>query len=304
MKVVLQPQNGYINRIQALASAVLLAREIGAELDVQWVPSSAAPAELREIFSESFLEKFFVEPQVWKLDPYLNLTDRGKVVTLAGLERGEQVFMEELQELMSANPQISEFRISAGGKFALGGLSEHFTILRGQFYRKELQFISDIEYRARSLHDGHGPYLGVHLRYSDRSHQAPRRSSVLRAVLDLASRLEVSEVFLASDEPSERDRWRSTMTSKGLRPWIAVSDLPFSVRSALPALVDWRLLSLSEGIVFFSESSFGEEAAVAAGKNVESISLRGSPMSKVIAIVQEYIRAIVTYPKRHFFHKI
>ncbi len=58
MKVVLQPQNAYINRIQSLASAVLLAREIGAELEVQWVPSPAAPAEFSEIFSESFLENF------------------------------------------------------------------------------------------------------------------------------------------------------------------------------------------------------------------------------------------------------
>jgi len=300
VKVIVQPQNGYINRIQALASSALLAREIGADFEVQWSTSSAAPAVVDELFAPEFLQRFFVAPQVWNLEHYLNLIDAGTAVTLAGLDLGEQVFMQELKQLISANPQISEIRISAGGKFALDGLTEQFADKRGEFYREELQFSSEIESRARALFDVHGPYVGVHLRYSDRSHQAPRKNSILSATLGAASRLGIQNVFLASDDLRERDYWEATLKSKGLRPWTVSYEQALPERSAVPALVDWRVLANSAGVVYFSESSFGEEAAVAAGNLSDSASLQGSHWSELTSTVAQYSHALVTYPKRHF----
>ncbi len=303
MKVIIQPQNGYINRIQAIASSALLAREIGADFEVYWIPSAAAPAKPEDIFSLGLLECFAAEPVAWSLEPYLNYDSVSRVVTLAGLDRGEQAFMSELGILLESGVPIDEIRISAGGKFSLGGLGSNSVVDRSGFYRDELRFSSEIESAVESYLSGRGGFLGLHLRYSDRNHQAPTRSQVLKALAEVAQNTGVSRVFVATDSPNELPWWKSELEGLGLAPW-CVDGAQVSrqnPRAALSALIDWRLLSKSDGVVYFSESSFGEEAAVASGNFNDSIAVKRSGGRAFWVRIQAYLFAGLTYPKRHFF---
>jgi hypothetical protein len=301
VKVIVQPQNGYINRIQALASSALLAREIGAEFEVQWVPEPVAPAKPPEIFSAEFLERFSSEPPVWELEPYLNYDPVGQVVTLAGLDRGEQVFMPELKDLLESDNPVSEIRISAGGKFALGGMDSKFAGSRRDYYQGFLELRVEIEREAKSLATAHEEYLGLHLRYSDRDHQAPTRRQTIRAVKAARDVTGINKVFIATDTPSELQWWQERLHGVGISTWLNSENSPSIGESgtAAQALIDWRLLGGSRGVVYFAESSFGEEAAVAAGCETSSFALSPSAARAYFVSFRKYVNAAITYPKRH-----
>lgn len=302
MKVIVQPQNGYINRIQALASSALLARELGAEFEVQWIPSPAAPASPDSIFSPQFLECFAPNPSTWELEPYLNFDSANGVVSLAGLDKGEQVFMPELKSLLESGCVVSEIRISAGGKFSLGGEDVGFSISRSNFYRNELEFTKVIEDAVADAIADHGDYLGLHLRYSDRNHEAPTRRKVLEAVKSLARSSGISSMYVASDSPTALKWWTGKLRNLGLEPWWlnSVDQDRSDPNSAISALVDWKLLASSKAMIYFSQSSFGEEAAVASNGGVKSIALETSRARRTFAIFGNYVRAALSYPRRHW----
>jgi hypothetical protein len=302
VKVIVQPQNGYINRIQALASSALLAREIDAEFEVQWVSDSTAPADSAHIFSPEFLKCFASEPEAWSLEPYLNYDSVSRVVTLAGLDRGEQVFMPELEALLQSGQAVSEIRISAGGKFSLGGAESVFASARAGFYREELVFSAPIESAVASELADRGEYLGLHLRYSDRNHQAPTRKQTLKAVQELARISGIPDVFIATDTPSDLPWWKSELENIGLSVWwVAVKDWNRNApEAALGALVDWQLLTKSHAMVYFSESSFGEEASVCCVEVPPSVALVPSLTRGVVISLKRYLDSLFTYPKRHW----
>ncbi len=107
-------------------------------------------------------------------------------------------------------------------------------------------------------------------------------------------------MFLASDDALQRDQWEKRLKETGLHPWFLVQDQEEKFRSALPALVDWRVLTYSRGVVFFSASSFGEEAPVAVNGGISSIGLDGSQWSRWSSKIGEYGKALATYPQRNF----
>ena len=302
MKVILQPQNGYINRIQALASAALLARELGAEFEVQWIPSPAAPANPESIFSPEFLECFAPSPSAWELKPYLNYDPVSAVVTLAGLDKGEQTFMPDLKSLLESDCVISEIRISAGGKFSISQKCSSFLEDRRSFYKEDLKLSSEIEGEVVSQVLAQVDYIGLHLRYSDRNHQAPTRRQTLRAVKAVCITTNVSSVFIATDTPSSLKWWRKKLQNFGISAWWFDPEIVIGNpdREAKMALIDWRILGNSKGVVYFAESSFGEEAAVASGCDRKSIGLSTSVIRTRFVRLGQHFRSTLTYPKRHF----
>jgi hypothetical protein len=197
--------------------------------------------------------------------------------------------------------------IRAGGKFTLDGgavLSSDearaFARRRHDSYQA-LPLHPDIEGPAAEAAVTHDPFVGLHLRYSDRSHQAPMRKAIAPAVRELAQRTGASSVFVASDVRAERERWLAKARAMGLDPWsMDQGDYPRSdPRSATGALVDWRILTRSVGLVYFAESSFAEEAAVASAGLDVSIGLPASRAQALFARGAEYANAALTYPRRH-----
>lgn len=308
-RVLVIPVSGYINRLQAIASAALLAEDIGAELSICWIPDAVAPVPAERVLAESLCAGRLVDADEVRamsgVDPqevprYLN--GRGDTITLAGHDRGEQAFMAELASMLTAQPP-EHLVIRAGGRYFLplhGATETSFRQRRHAFYRAPI-LATAIEVEADHQAAQHDPYIGLHLRYTDRAHQAPTSRAITRALRDVVERTGIRSVFIASDTAAARATWVERLQRKGLSPWIAAHESwdRAVAGSEFAAMVDWRLLTRAAGLVYFAESSFAVEAAVASLGHDHSVALAPSPLRSAAVRGFTLVRAAVTYPRRH-----
>ena len=314
-EVVVFPQSGYANRMQAMASAAILADAIGAIWHVCWELQPIAPVSPTEIFDSSLISDRFISTDEararWGLSkaelPLYLTHDRDKRRTIvAGHDRGEQSLMPGLRQILQTE-MPDTIAIVAGGKFDLEGDAD-LTASQARTFRtrrraayQSLRFSAAIEDAADRAVARHDSFVGLHLRYSDRASQAPWRRRIWPAVRAVTERTDADTVFIASDSARERERWVSALLQRGLRPWAV---RPESVDrsdpvSAVGALIDWRILTRSSAMVYFSASSFAEEAAVASGTFDRSIGMAASPSRAIWVRGREYAVAAATYPTRH-----
>ena len=312
--VVIRPLSGYVNRLQAVVSALLLAEELEAALWINWEPDDVAPAAIDQILGPPYVELSRSTAEVsadftidmTSLPRYLSFDPEKGIVTLAGLDRGEQFFMPQLQGYLKQH-EVRAILISAGGKFTLSNrpsLSESevrdFRSNRYEVYQS-LRLHQGIEDRVESELRNHPRFAALHLRYSDRSIDSPWNRQIIRALRGLRERGNSDQLFVASDTPVVRDQWHQVSRDLGFEPWSAAAgDLPRAdTRSAWDALVDWRLLSNSQEMVYFAASSFAEEACVASGHLDEGVGLRASGLRRNWVKGRQLSRALRTYPQRH-----
>lgn len=311
-RIVLIPLSGYINRIQAIASAALLAEDLQAELEVCWIPDAVVPVTADRVLSAELCERHVVSVEqmlaTTGLEPdqiplYLNRS--ASTVTLAGHLRGEQAFMAEIDALMGSpeGQEIQTIVIRAGGKFYLPRRDtdeDRFRQRRHDFYSR--RFLRDeIEETARTHAAENAPFLGLHLRYTDRAHQAPRVQSIARALRTAAEESGLTQVLVTGDSARTRCEWVTRLDGMGLEPWWIPQDAwdRSAAGSEFPALVDWRALSLAQRSVYFAESSFAVEAAVASDGYEHSFALGASPARAFAVQAGQWGRAALTYPRRH-----
>ena len=316
-QVIVLPRNGYINRLQAMASSAILANRIGANFGVLWESDSVAPAPIESIFTANSLPQgaFMGLGELNEILPFRidkfpryvahcesNQGDR--VVTLAGHDRGEQPLMSELSQVVKdLQPKI--LVIAAGGRFSMDTGSQPvtwdsptFRASRASWYGG-VKFATEIDSTWSELLGQ--PTLGLHLRYSDRSHQTPSRGEISKAVGKLVERTGVNRVFVASDSARERERWLSVLRSNGLDAWSYFPKLqstPKFISGAVAAIIDWRILSQTAGSVFFQESSYGYEASVASGNFENSFGLSPNKLVSLRVGVSNHVKNIAGAPKR------
>lgn len=312
--VVIRPQSGYINRLQAIVSAQLMAKELGGQLLVDWEPSPITPVGMDAVLSADFCDRYSISSEeassrigldVRSISRYLQFDERTGAVTLAGMDQGEQHFMPPLRSLL-ATGNVSAIAISAGGKFTLSGgcrltptEQEVFRLRRHALYRA-LSLQKDVEVAADQYVTKHGEFLALHLRYSDRALESPWQARIAPALRRLHEDSGVSSLFIASDTRKDQDHWIQRAPSLGLRPW-CVQDASASrmdVAGAHGAMLDWRLLTRAQASVYFASSSFAEEAAVASGAYSRSIGLRAGPERIVWNKSRKLARDAITYPRR------
>ena len=314
--VIVYPLSGYINRLQAVVSAGLLAEDLGARLIICWEPTELAPAEAGMILSPELVSESVRTPAevkdefgfgVDEIPSYLDIDASASRVSIRGLDKGEQHFMSELRDAIAAKPELSQVVLVAGGKFTLNGDAE-LTLNQDREFRRRrasayaaLELNSSIDEHADRQITDHRPYAALHLRYSDRNHQAPTRAQIETALVDIRTQTGLTSLFIASDTKAELDHWSRAARDLGFEPWSAESVTldRTDPRSALGALIDWRILGGSEAMVFFSESSFAEEAAVATGSWESCIGLKASASRAKWVHVSTIGRAALTYPRRH-----
>jgi hypothetical protein len=214
--------------------------------------------------------------------------------------------MPQLREALAGMDDPAALVISAGGKFTLEG-DEVLTPEQDRAFRErravayaDLPLHPDIESRA-AVAAAHAPFVGLHLRYSDRSAQTPWPRLIGPAVQGVTSVQRTTSVFVASDSGRQRAMWTQRLEGMGLRPWSAdPGDYPRSdPRSALGALVDWRILTRAQSMVYFAASSFAEEAAVASGRFDVSVGLTATSARTAWVRAGQYAEAARTYPRRH-----
>ncbi len=307
-RVVVVPLSGYINRLQAIASASIIADQCNTELAVCWADVNVTPAPVSEIFSTNFVERNVIDSsdfarlagfQYNEVPAYLNV--RASVVSIAGLDKGEQAFMPQLQSLIEQSQQPLTLVFSAGGNFSF---SEPETAIsqRGDWYRK-FRFSAAIESRVNEFLTNRDPYVGLHLRYTDRSHQTPLERAIDQAISSQVELISTDSVFIASDTEKARDKWFRKLQRAGLKPWTAEVPLDSVLRTqaGVGAMVDWKILGHAQSSVYFAASSFGHEAAVMAGSLETSIALHGHAIQRVRSRSKELAGSLVNYPRNHWF---
>lgn len=306
--VIIVPRSGYANRLQAVASAAILARDLDADFRLCWEPQEVAPAPAGMILDHDFLKKVAMSPQEFEEQVGMDyrhipryLTSHSTCISLAGYEHGEQHFMQGLQLLINGLQQSKDLVISAGGNFSLTS-GARAAEERGNWYR-ELKFAPGIESVARGLIEGHDSYLGLHLRYTDRAHEAPLDREIKSAVSRQVESTGITSIFVASDTRTRKDKWVELLADMNLRPWTAetVSTQRSSELAGVGAMVDWIVLGHARSSVYFAASSFGHEAAVMAGSTDTSIALPGHAIQRIRSRSKELARSLVNYPRNHWF---
>lgn len=313
-RILLFPLSGYANRLQSIASTSILADQLGARMSICWETGAVVPVPATAVLSASFCaahvigsEDAFEQFGCTRDSVPHYLTRRGDTVLLAGYDRGEQHFMGELRQLIESGPAIDTLILAAGGRFFMTPVSEPgdnwepgFRALRHDFYQS-VRFIEEVERSADEQVREHAPYLGLHLRYTDRSHQAPFDRVVRTALRAASEQSGLVDLFVAGDTAAGRERWTVEARNLGLRPWSLGHDAWDRAQggSERAALIDWRILGRAERLVYFAESTFAAEAAVASEGWDRSLPLAASPVKAGLVRAQEYWSAAVTYPRRH-----
>lgn len=288
-RVIVVPRNGYANRLQAWASASILADDLGAPCHVAWQPQAAGPAEPDVLFASSALEHSFVRiddvtavlgTTHEDLPRYLTVLPDRQVVALAGHDRGEQVFMPQLHAALQHASRPTTLVIIAGGAFCLPG-TRAFVDRRRDFYRS-ITWSPPIDEQVSTALLRRGRYLGAHIRQTDRSRQAPTPRAIRAGLARLRGRTGITSLFIAADNEAALSNWIDEADRLGLQSWTAEHDDIDRATDpgAIAAMTDWRLLGGSEALVYTRESSFGAEAAVAAGAVDGSESLAAGPVTR------------------------
>ncbi len=309
--IVVVPRNGYVNRLQAWASAAILGAELDVPVQVLWEPEMVAPASASLLFSEQVVNRSFVDSDVVSefagaphadLPRYLTVDRDRRLVILAGHDQGEQAFMERLGWALADDCRPRTLLIIAGGKFHLPDAAD-FTRQREVFYQR-LEWHPAIIDRTNSELAAHGAgaYLGLHIRQTDRTREAPSARAIRLVLGTLAEESEVRSLFIAADTEAGRRHWAAIARELGLAPWSASNvALDRQTNSAgQDAMVDWLLLGRALTLVYSASSSFGEEAAVAAGRTGYAIALSAGPALQRIRDLAELAHAARTYPARHW----
>lgn len=306
-RIILVPRNGLGNRLQAWSSAAILAQDWDVPLEVIWEPESSAPTPHTQLFlgepflpaRHTFRERAYLDDVLGgpheSVPRYLWRNDQRGLVTLAGHDRGEQVFIPQLLEWMFGASQPITLVIIAGGLFTTNPSA--FRGRREDFYRS-LSWHPTITTAVNALDTSH-PYAALHIRQTDRSIEAPANRSIARA-LHRAREAGHSSLFIAADNVKARDEWMTRARHMGFQPWTA-SATEFS-RSAseggISSAIDWLFLSRARDLIFPAASTFSAEAAVAAG--TAGTPLTASAARQAWRKFTMHTHNAVMFPQRHW----
>ncbi len=296
-RVVIVPRNGYANRLQAWASADVLAHDLGVPAYVIWEPQPVATATPAALFSKDLLTARFITSEDFaqsggvahaEMPRYLTHDPSG-VICLAGHDRGEQVFMPELVTLLADSPRAHTLLIIAGGKFHIPGRS-HVRRSRHDFYRS-LTWSAAVEARVLAALSHREMFYGLHVRGTDRSVTAPSHRQILRALTRLSGNPRGSSLFVAADTDDSRSLWLDAAQSRGFHAWTSQGTVfeRADEYAGVDAIVDWIVLGKSRRLIYARESSFGAEAAVASGYWNESVPLHAPALTRALRSILGFV---------------
>lgn len=307
-RVVIIPRNGYVNRIQAWASAAILAEELSVPLLVHWAPEPVAPAAADEIFEISLQDLGFIDraglDSIVKtphelLPRYLHSFEEQGLVVLAGHDQGEQVFMSALAERLNSGSSIKTLLIIAGGNFYMVGTEQESKLARSRFYR-QIPWKAQIGSNTHSAIASHSPYFAIHLRSTDRSREAPTRRQLKKALRALVATPGSHRLFVAADTNEAKRFWAEYAQALGIDAW-SFTDMQLDRANSLAvidAMTDWVTLGHSQALIYSATSSFGEEAAVATGNYEGSVGITASRLLMTYRDLRKLASNAIAYLQR------
>lgn len=305
-RVVVVPRNGLANRLQAWASADILAKQWQAPLHVVWEPEDVLPAPAEALFARSTVSESFTSPDLIReltkhehseLPRYLSR--RGDVVVLAGHDLGEQAFMADLAAMVETSTCPMSIVLIAGGNFHLPG-TDDARPKRGAFYHG-ITWSDDVYDRVTSAQPPDSPYLGLHIRQTDRSIDAPSSRSLRAALRNMTKRHpDERSLFISADSPKALEVWTEVARRDDLAPWSLphVEHQRNQTSGIVDAAADWLLLSRAKALLHPAASTFSTEAAAASSNSEESVALRAGQVLRATRRARKLLHAGVTYPAR------
>lgn len=309
-RIILVPRNGLGNRLQAWSSAALIAQDWAIPLDVMWEPEVAAPTPASDLFAgapditgldNAFLDRDSLDRILGAdhetLPRYVYPNPGRNFVTLAGHDRGEQAFIDELLGCLHRDSRLKTLVIIAGGLFTLNPQDRSAFQHRRQDFYRAIPWHPSIQERVGESQPI-GDYSALHIRQTDRSNQAPTHRVIERTLRTVIHSGGASSLFIAADTSDGRNTWTRYSNALGFDPW-SIAKMDFS-RSAptggMSAAVDWITLSRSSLLAYPGASTFSAEACVANGGN--GIAMYASALTQRARSAQEGFGSILTYPKR------
>lgn len=305
-RVVIVPRNGLANRLQAWASADILAKHWAAPLCVVWEPEEVLPAPADVLFTGSLVSESFSSPNLIRdltqlghseLPRYLSRGD--DFVVLAGHDRGEQAFMADLAAMVEASTRPVSVILIAGGNFHLPEI-DGTHLKRGAFYRG-IRWSDDVHDRVASAQPPDFPYLGLHIRQTDRSIDAPSSRSLRTALGNMKKQHpDVRSLFISADSPQALEMWTQFARREELEPWSLphVEHQRNKTLGIVDAAADWLLLSRAKALLHPAASTFSTEAAAASSHPEESVALRPVQILRVARRARQFLHAGMTYRAR------
>lgn len=311
-RIIVVPRNGYANRLQSWASASILASELNVPLSVVWESQPVATTPARALFSPVTVKSAFISSDELTeilgsrhedIPRYMHHDRARGYVSLAGHDKGEQFFMPDLLALIESPECPTTVVIIAGGLFAPPNL-DNFDALRKAFYQ-QLSWSVEIDERVAEALPSDDGFIAAHIRQTDRSNEAPTRHQIKRAIGELRESTGCGSIFIAADSESARTQWSAWTHEIGLKPWSLLNQQRdrFDERAGIDALVDWRLLAHSQGVVYTRGSTFGHEAVVAAGVQDSSAGIEVSRAVQTIRRFFVHVRNGVVFARRNITHK-
>ena len=310
-QIFVVPRNGYINRLQAWASAEVMGGQFNVPVRVVWEPAPLAPARATDLFALSAINQKFCSADEFttivgctheELPRYLYVNSKQRLVSLAGHDLGEQVFMADLAAAVKHKSAPKVLVLIAGGKFCLNGTRD-FAHHRANFYKK-LPWKSEIDSAVETSCASQNHFVGLHIRGTDRSREAPPPRKVRHALRRLRE-VGPTSLFVAADSEHEQIRWLDEARRFGFEAWsreVETRDRRL-VDESFGAIVDWRVLSRSLAMVYTASSSFGHEAAINAGNPGANISLSASLARQRARSAWCWAFAAATYPARRLGYR-
>jgi hypothetical protein len=289
MRIKLIPRNGLGNRLQAITSAIVLSKDIGADVRILWSEETQLPLKAGEVFSSSTLSKLFeecTEPQIRlllnEIPEFLTTSEETGQIFLRGNRLGEQKFMKRISELIRSNANYKQITIVAGGQFELNR-KRKLTRKRLEFQERRhvayenLIFSQAINDDAETMLSSLTmPYIALHLRGTDRANQSISDRLLVRECLRLNKKVKTGSFLIVGDSADRIAIVRRLFESSSISPQLSpVKELTrTSSTGSRMAILDWILLKNAAVIVASSTSTFAVEAAVAGGLYEKSVFLK------------------------------
>ena len=295
MKIIAIPRNGIGNRLQMLASAYNLAKNLDAELIILWTEQAIFKASFADIFEKfppaTVIEGSGVEKiSNFDLPLFTNFNSEENRITLRNLRVGDQLFMPKLRNLLKYSNSDTEIWIESGEKFSLNEGrnfqdSPDFRSTRLDFYN-QLVFNKKILQGYKSISAETGPnYWAIHLRGTDRKSESISNHEIIKKVKlrrdDLRSA--GTKVFVASDDAERGLDLAKSLIGEG---YTVVFDRDknrnrLSIEEAKESVVDWLGLVHAKIVVSFGGTTYSHEAVVA-GNSFESRIYLGSSIQRQV----------------------
>jgi hypothetical protein len=317
MKIVAIPRNGIGNRLQMLASAYILARNLSADLEIHWTKQAVFRSSFNDIFEEIPCASVFEdsgneEKSEFDFPQFTNYEKVANRITMKNLRLGDQYFMPELKQILSQSNEETELWIESGEKFNLGEDrkffdSHEFRAARLEFYN-QIKFNPQIIEKFNLISKETGPkYWAVHIRGNDRNSESISNPKILNQLAKKQKYLRSvsSTVFIASDDVERGQDLATSFTQEGYKVIFDSNKNRnrLSSEEAQESVVDWLGLKNASSVVSYGGTTYSYEAVVAGNSYDSRIYLSHSVNRRVISHLRKEALFFKLYGKVPLTHQ-